>query len=331
MAFSPLTQLIALLSGTGKLINRGGAKGATSAADVTSTAIDADHQALDVKVCATVAPSGVALDATLTGGTCKAIARGGAKGATSAADCTSRSIDADHQALDVYDASCASIDGKFPTSAAMTSDAEAASNTSRIGTRNQAWDDTQNSGSGGWSKLRAGLAKLTAATGKRSDGVGMLHTFPFARYIQPADRPTLTTQDIIQLIVNARGDLAIQEQYQPVYENNVEGYAEVALNPRGSTTSGWCSRTRQRWRTAISAWPPLGACIVWMAGTRRSPCPGRWRWRLLTISLLPLCPCRGRGHHHPVRDVDRDYQFRGMGRPAMAAIEPEPRGWWSCR
>jgi hypothetical protein len=238
MAFSPLTQLIALFSGTGKLINRGGAKGATSAADVTSSAIDADHQALDVKVCATVAPSGVALDSTLTGGTCKAIARGGAKGATSAADCTSRSIDADHQALDVYDASCASLDGKFPAAAAVASDAEAASNTSRIVTRGQAWDDSQSGGTGGWSRIRAGLAKLTAATGKRSDAVGLLHILPFARYIQAADRPALTTQDIIQLIVNARGDLSTQEQYQPTYENNAEGYAEVALNPRGSTTSG---------------------------------------------------------------------------------------------
>jgi hypothetical protein len=45
--------------------------------------------------------SALALDATLTGGTQKAIARGGAKGATAAADVTSTANGADHQGLDV--------------------------------------------------------------------------------------------------------------------------------------------------------------------------------------------------------------------------------------
>lgn len=45
--------------------------------------------------------SALALDATLTGGTQKAITRGGAKGATAAADMTSTAEGADHQALDV--------------------------------------------------------------------------------------------------------------------------------------------------------------------------------------------------------------------------------------
>jgi len=45
--------------------------------------------------------NGLALDATLTGGTMKAIARGGAKGATTAADVTSTAEGTDHNALDV--------------------------------------------------------------------------------------------------------------------------------------------------------------------------------------------------------------------------------------
>ena len=45
--------------------------------------------------------NGLALDATLTGGTQKAIARGGAKGSTAAADITSTSVDANTQALHV--------------------------------------------------------------------------------------------------------------------------------------------------------------------------------------------------------------------------------------
>ena len=179
-----------LTGGTQKSITRGGAKGATSAADVTSTANGADHQGLDVAVQGTVPVSGtfwqatqpvsgtvtanagsgtmtvgqatgtnlhtvidsgttvvtqstgsnlhvtsdtgsttavtqatgtnlhtvvdsgsitanigtsgsLALDATLTGGSQKAIARGGAKGATTAADITSTANGADHQGLDV--------------------------------------------------------------------------------------------------------------------------------------------------------------------------------------------------------------------------------------
>lgn len=52
-------------------------------------------------------PAGAAQDATLTGGTTKAINRGGAKGTTTAADVTSTASGANHQALDVaqYDAS----------------------------------------------------------------------------------------------------------------------------------------------------------------------------------------------------------------------------------
>ena len=57
---------------------------------------------IDGSVTANIGTSGsLALDATLTGGTQKAIVRGGAKGATSAADVTSTAEGADHQALDV--------------------------------------------------------------------------------------------------------------------------------------------------------------------------------------------------------------------------------------
>jgi hypothetical protein len=45
--------------------------------------------------------NGLALDVTLTGGTQKSIVRGGAKGATTAADVTSTAEGADHQALDI--------------------------------------------------------------------------------------------------------------------------------------------------------------------------------------------------------------------------------------
>jgi hypothetical protein len=46
---SGVAQDATLTGGTQKAIARGGAKGATTAADVTSTSLDADHQALDTK------------------------------------------------------------------------------------------------------------------------------------------------------------------------------------------------------------------------------------------------------------------------------------------
>lgn len=97
---SPATDAT-LTGGTQKAINRGGAKGATAASDITSTAEGADHQAMDVQLYSGGAAVSPALDATLTGGNAKAIARGGAKGATTAADLTSTAQGADHQSLDV--------------------------------------------------------------------------------------------------------------------------------------------------------------------------------------------------------------------------------------
>lgn len=58
---------------------RGIAKGATVSAQATVSTVDADHNALDVTVLGTPAlPAGAALDATLTGGTQIAIAKGAA-------------------------------------------------------------------------------------------------------------------------------------------------------------------------------------------------------------------------------------------------------------
>jgi hypothetical protein len=54
-----------LTSGTQKAIARGAAKGATPAADVTATSIDADHTGLDVKVQGPVAVTGPLTDAQL--------------------------------------------------------------------------------------------------------------------------------------------------------------------------------------------------------------------------------------------------------------------------
>ena len=126
-----------LTGGTQKAIARGGAKGTTTAADITSANVDANTQAMHVAVTGTPAvtisgtPSvnisntpavtvssgtvtvsgtvtsnigttnGLALDATLTGGTAKSILRSATKGTSTAADLTSANVDANTQALHV--------------------------------------------------------------------------------------------------------------------------------------------------------------------------------------------------------------------------------------
>lgn len=57
--------------------------------------------AMPVTAAALPLPTGAASDATLTGGTAKAIARGGAKGTTTAADVTSTASGANHNCIDV--------------------------------------------------------------------------------------------------------------------------------------------------------------------------------------------------------------------------------------
>jgi len=83
--------------------------GQKTSASSTPVVLASDQTAVPVSgtVTANIGTAGtLALNATLTGGTAKAIARGGAKGSTTAADVTSSASGANHQALDVaiYDA-----------------------------------------------------------------------------------------------------------------------------------------------------------------------------------------------------------------------------------
>lgn len=87
-------------------INTQGQK--TSAAS-TPVVLASDQSAVTVSGTVTAnvgTTAGLALDATLTGGTVKTITRGGAKGSTAAADVTSTASGSNHQTLDVaiYDA-----------------------------------------------------------------------------------------------------------------------------------------------------------------------------------------------------------------------------------
>src|SRR3989338_6571736 len=73
-----------------------------SATTANATAVKVDGSAVTQPISGTIGVSNAfALDATLTGGTAKSICRGGAKGATTAADVTSTSQSVDRNALDV--------------------------------------------------------------------------------------------------------------------------------------------------------------------------------------------------------------------------------------
>jgi len=109
-------QLPAALVGARLDVNAGAWLGSTAptvgsktSANSVPVVIASDQGAVPVSgtVTANIGTSGaLALDATLTGGTQKAIVRGGAKGSTTAADVTSTASGANHQILDVaiYDA-----------------------------------------------------------------------------------------------------------------------------------------------------------------------------------------------------------------------------------
>jgi hypothetical protein len=76
-------------------------------ANTTAWKVDGSAVTQPISAASLPLPSGASQDSTLTGGTLKAINRGGAKGSTTAADVTSTASGANHQGLDValYDAS----------------------------------------------------------------------------------------------------------------------------------------------------------------------------------------------------------------------------------
>lgn len=107
-----------------------------------STAPVAADPALNVAISpnSTVAITSATLaqDATLTGGTQKAIARGGAKGTTTAADVTSTAAGANHQALDVIIVD--STTGAPASLGGGTQYADAAAVATPTGTQTMLWD-----------------------------------------------------------------------------------------------------------------------------------------------------------------------------------------------
>lgn len=98
------------------------------------------------------------------------------------------------------------------------------------------------------SKIRAllmlkttGAATLDIAraslTGVISSVTGVLSTLPIVRYV--ATRVTLTDGQATEMQGNARGDLAIAEQFSPAYEDNVVGCAFTRPLASSSATGTW--------------------------------------------------------------------------------------------
>lgn len=96
--------------------------------------------------------------------------------------------------------------------AAALADADANPTTTRQGANNLVFNGTT------WDRLRgwaAGLASKTATF------TGFLVNVPFARYV--AARPVLATGEAAHAMANTRGDLAIEEQFIPLAEDNTNG------------------------------------------------------------------------------------------------------------
>lgn len=141
-------------------------------------------------VTANIGTSGnLALDATLTGGAQKAIARGGTKGATTAADVTSTSVDANTQALDVSVKGNVSV-GNFPGT--LNANAIALTTSSYYNDPNNYIDGTAQLQMDSGGNLRTRGAVTTEEGGSRFDFPGSLFTTIAGTVTFTNGSPTIT-------------------------------------------------------------------------------------------------------------------------------------------
>jgi hypothetical protein len=176
--------------GTQKSIARGGAKGATTAADVTSTSIDADHQALDVAVKASALPTGAATEATLATRAADATitARLGTLGQKAMAGSAPVVIANDQSAIPVSGTVAVSgtISGAVSYSDSANLDASGRLRVSNpqtlfdskqlIDAQSFYWDDAQTSGSGTSSTYSNANASSTLAVSNTTAGTRVRQT-----------------------------------------------------------------------------------------------------------------------------------------------------------
>lgn len=204
-----------LTGGTQKAIARGGAKGATAAADITSNPIDANTQALHVdgsKVTQPVSGSvtanvgttgGLALDATLTGGTAKSIVRAAAKGTTVAADVTSNPVDANTQALHVDGSKVTqpvsgSVTANIGTAGSLALDATLTGGTAKTIARG---------GQKGTTNTNADITHT--ASGANHEGLDVILYDAAGNVINPTQIRALTNADVVKAQLQDNAGTAI--------------------------------------------------------------------------------------------------------------------------
>jgi hypothetical protein len=253
-------------------------------------------------------PTGAAADATLTGGTQKAIVRGGAKGSTTAADVTSTASGANHQPLDVaiYDAS----GNQITSFGGGTQYADGAARGSATGTLMLVDDGTNVQSASGDSSGRlnvkvqdaSGNTMPTADTVARSsfhritDGtntaaVKAASTAPVAADpalvvaispnspVSTADgvasgNLTAATQNVATAATAGQGSAAIQITGTWAatlsFEGTVDGtnWAALTVKPLGSTKVATATTANGIWRASLSGLQKIRVyCTAYTSGT----------------------------------------------------------------
>lgn len=127
---------------------------------------------------------------------------------------------------DTGNASLSSIDGKLPAAAAAADGESNATTMTELRARELVYNGTT------WDMLRGSLAGIVA--GVIATWTGMLQVLGLGRYL--AARPTLADGQGTHLQLNARGDLAVQEQYIPSYEDNANSDGQVTTSRRGCSS-----------------------------------------------------------------------------------------------
>lgn len=93
-----------------------------------------------------------------------------------------------------------------------------------------------NSGSENWERIQSAASGFLTG-GVLKDITGTPRSVPMSRY--EATRPTMTDEQFAVLMSNIRGDLAVQEQYAPGYEDNTNSVAWTTVRALAVATGAW--------------------------------------------------------------------------------------------
>lgn len=109
--------------------------------------------------------------------------------------------------------------------------------------------------------IRTGIADF--ASSQLVSSVGTLRNLPLAQYL--ATRPVMSDAQFATFMANTRGDLAVQEQFLPDYEDNDNDIAWVNRRAISTSTGAWTN------------YASGGAALVGTAGITIKASAGRLR------------------------------------------------------